>query len=507
VKTTTDSRLRNSGIFFCLLVAAAALRFHGLDRLSLWADELWVVIGSAQDTLSAMFDWIYYRDNHPPGYYLLLRYDQQWFGNSDFAIRFPSAVAGTLLVAATWRFGKKHLTPHAGLLAAILVMASYPAIYYSQEARPNIFTALFALLCLHAFCDALFAGEVTLATCAVFWINALLAAYFHYAGLVFCCCLGLCGLLVLALRRDRATLICLFTLFMPAAVLYLPWFTGILHHLVATPVTAWQRPPTLQTLWTTFCFLTGPDDVRIAFYVLALTASLALLTRKQSPHRTILATLLAMIVLPVAVFFIKSLFSQDAYNHRHFLFAIPLMALLAGQALDSGVNLLDERRRRAAGMTLAVVILAVQLLENDIRALYTANHFKQEYREAAQVVANDHTFLTREHTLIVTNVFLFDHYLKRFLSPPRSSDFIYGRDQKIESLDALVDAHRIAEFYYLETPLIPAATQMVPDEDASLMRRYHVACRTRFARAQAWRFTVRDTGSHYDATNAPDCRP
>ncbi len=127
-----------SPLAFGLLLAvvlslAAGLRFYRLDAQSFWNDEgnsariaerspVLIVEGAAGDI-------------HPPGYYLLLHAWRGLFGQSEFALRSLSVVAGLVLVGFTALLGRWLFGPAAGLTAAALSALSPFAIYYSQEAR------------------------------------------------------------------------------------------------------------------------------------------------------------------------------------------------------------------------------------------------------------------------------------------------------------------------------------------------------------------------------------
>lgn len=507
------------GIFLLILLVAILSRFYGLDRLSLWADELWAVVASVSGSLSDMVMAVYYHDNHPPGHYLLLRYTQFFIGETDFAIRLPSALAGVALVAATYLSGRTSLSTTAALIASALVAGSYQAIYYSQEARPNIFVALLALLAFHYFRLVMLDGDRRFKNYCWFWVSASVCSYFHYAGLVFCGCLGLVALVVFVLRRKKTELLAIFKLFVPPLLLYLPWLFGTLQHLLATPVTSWQRPPDINTLKTTFNFLFGPDDLRITFYLLMLLASSVVVvgsavvfflnkkTRLASANEVIfIMYTLAMIVLPVAVFYFKSVWSQDAYNHRHFLYAIPLLALLAGLCFDLLARRFSARTQTILLLAALLLIVIYQALANYNRALYRANHFKQEFRETAQVLAGRLKYEKNDQILIVSNTVFFDHYLRRFTETKRKSDFVYETQQKLPELSRLIDAGHISEFYYLEAPIIPGANNMITAEDMALAKTYQPLCRTRFSRAQLFKFSVMTVGDNNDLFVLPDCR-
>jgi len=115
------------------VLLASFLRFYRLDAQSLWNDE-----GNsariAERTLNLILEGAA-GDIHPPGYYLLLHYWRALCGQSEFALRSLSVVAGLALVVFTYLLGRHLFGEASGLMAAFLGAISPFAIYYSQEAR------------------------------------------------------------------------------------------------------------------------------------------------------------------------------------------------------------------------------------------------------------------------------------------------------------------------------------------------------------------------------------
>ena len=116
-----------------ILLLAALLRFYRLDAQSFWNDE-----GNSARIAERTIDLILEGaegDIHPPGYYLLLHYWRALFGQSEFALRSLSVVAGLASVVFTYMLGRRLFGEWAGLIAAFLGTISPLGIYYSQEAR------------------------------------------------------------------------------------------------------------------------------------------------------------------------------------------------------------------------------------------------------------------------------------------------------------------------------------------------------------------------------------
>jgi uncharacterized membrane protein len=121
------------------LLLAVFLRFHLLESQSFWNDEgnsariaerspRLILEGAAGDV-------------HPPGYYLALAGWRALAGESEFALRAFSALAGVALVALVYRLGRAYFDPTAAAGAALFAAIHPALVYYSQEARMYSLTA------------------------------------------------------------------------------------------------------------------------------------------------------------------------------------------------------------------------------------------------------------------------------------------------------------------------------------------------------------------------------
>ena len=146
----TLRRWRAVGVVFL----AAVVRLVGLGTPSLWLDEAFSHLFA---TLPLPLAWeaMLVDAVHPPLYYLLLRPWLALAGESEFALRFPSAVAGVLTVALLYRVGRVWLGERAAFWAALLLALNPFHLWYSQEARMYALLALLSLAVLWAFVRAL----------------------------------------------------------------------------------------------------------------------------------------------------------------------------------------------------------------------------------------------------------------------------------------------------------------------------------------------------------------
>jgi len=100
----------------------------------------------AQKSLPDLVQWTA-QDIQPPFYYLLLWLTSRLFGQSEYALRLPSALANTLTMPVIYLLAKRLFrarAPQVGLVAALILATSPVMVYYSQESR------MYTLLVLEA---------------------------------------------------------------------------------------------------------------------------------------------------------------------------------------------------------------------------------------------------------------------------------------------------------------------------------------------------------------------
>jgi 4-amino-4-deoxy-L-arabinose transferase-like glycosyltransferase len=144
---------RLCGGVLAVTLIAAVLRFAGLDRQSLWVDEyIWTLTA----TFKSLANIIHQPDGYPPTMALLFRILIHAGLGSDWWLRFPSALAGTLSVPVLYAVARRVVSPVAALAAAALLAISPMAVWYSQEAgaySPAMLAGLLATLALLRLLD------------------------------------------------------------------------------------------------------------------------------------------------------------------------------------------------------------------------------------------------------------------------------------------------------------------------------------------------------------------
>ena len=203
-----------------IVLLAFVLRMFHLGFQQLWLDEaLSFHIAGLQTGLARVLGL----ESSPPLYYLLLRSWLPIAGTSEAAVRFPSAVAGTLGVLAIMWTGRQIFTAPAGLWAGAFSAVAPIHIYYSQEARTYTLLTLALALTYGLLWRAM--QRNTWAAWGLTSVSALAALYSHYLAIF-----GLAPVVLVlwawprdaetGLRSRRFIMACLL-----AIALYVPWLT------------------------------------------------------------------------------------------------------------------------------------------------------------------------------------------------------------------------------------------------------------------------------------------
>jgi hypothetical protein len=103
------------------------------DR-SLWLDEATTWYQS-QLPFTVMLDDLRSTDVHPPGHHALVWLSARAFGDSEFALRLPSLIAGAALIPMMFVAGRALFDRRTGIVAAALATVAPICVWYSEEAR------------------------------------------------------------------------------------------------------------------------------------------------------------------------------------------------------------------------------------------------------------------------------------------------------------------------------------------------------------------------------------
>jgi len=357
-----------------ILVLAALLRFHGLDRTGIWLDESYSWYQSGLP-FGAM-----YRESavspHPPLENFLAWPWVRVFGDSEVALRSLPAMLGTLNILLLYFTARLLWGPRTALAAMALLAFSAFHVWYSQEFRPYALLALAATAYMHSVFRMLLRKPAAL----VYNIAAGLTLLFsHVFGSFLFAGVSVYLLMEWLFRRDVAFD---FRRWLAAQALVMavfgPW-AAILLRNSATARIHWIPELGVYPFFSQLSsLLNGP----VAATMLCLLALYGLFhafgeyiggprpSAAASSQRMIWGLLLIWAGFPVAVTVVLSLAVTPLLINRYLILCLPAVCLLAA----SGLEYLSDRRLPYIG---AILVLALGL---SIEFLRMEQRDKHQYR-------------------------------------------------------------------------------------------------------------------------------
>jgi len=397
-------------LLLAILLLATFLRFYRLDTQSFWNDE-----GNSARIAERTLDLILEGaagDIHPPGYYLLLHYWRGLFGQSEFALRFPSLMCGVLAVPLTFKLGQRLLDRRAGLLAAFLLSISPFHVWFSQEARMYAQATLLSLLSVYFFVDLVdwksgrLGGEANPSkpthqfTGLQFVIVTVLGLYTHfYAALI----VAFENVAFVArwawdrLMKPQSGRLDLRTwLLIQAciAALFLPFVPFTAARYVAD-ATYWEGTLKLATIVkkTLAAFSAGctmeRENARLAALGFSALAALGVLASLRDRGRARAAALLSLhLAVPTLVLFAIT-HNRPKFAPRYLLPILPAFYLL----IAAGLSAVGDRRRAGIPRWLAIAGLLLSLaFVSGVSARSLANYYfdnryaRPDFRAVAEYI-------------------------------------------------------------------------------------------------------------------------
>jgi len=378
-------------------VVGLALRLYGLGSESLWWDEVYAISTMAHPGPLEIVE-LSSTDNNPPLFYLIVHYWILLAGDSAFAVRLPSAIAGTLAVPVMYAIGRQLFDRSAGLLGALILALSAYHVRYAQEARSYGLMVLLTLLSFYFFVRLVKEGRSRYATVGYVACSALLM-YAHFYAVFFVAA----QVLYLLVSREN-----LWGWILPGgalALLYVPWVV-LLAVNVLSPAGAWQGgtiwipEPTVADIARIFQAYAGSLPLAIALTLLA-GCGLFRTLRGDGPTAYLL---LAWLLVPIVVPFIASHLYRPMLADRYTIAAAPAFYLLVTQGMTGFKSFAFEKRRYAQAL---LVVLVAALSVSSIVGYFGAVT-KQPWRELAGYV--DTHGRAGDLVLLYGGALAFDHY-------------------------------------------------------------------------------------------------
>lgn len=379
-----------------LILLAYALRLLNLDAFSFWTDEGLTPLRSGYPLSEILSNRIIIqdgvtKDTHPPLYYLIIHFTQQLFGDSDFAYRYPSLLAGVLLVPLLFQFGRRLQSITAGLIAALFTAVSPLQIYYGNEARMYAIFVLLAAGASYVLWRALSGADLR-RSMLLYVVLAALALYTHYTAVFLIAVQALFWLWLLWREGYKRLIVILGILALFLAIPVIP-FT-VPRMLGGAEANYYYVQPTVMLLDVLRFFSLGLTvDFKETLVSIVLVTSLILSLVGLWSAGTWLKRLFLLGYLLAVVFGLMagSLVKPMYQGVRHIMAGSPAFILLLAMGAD---YLLQSRqqfgeRRRIVTRMVGIILMLAPLLGS----FYALNNFyndpafaKDDFRSMIQYI-------------------------------------------------------------------------------------------------------------------------
>lgn len=442
-----------------LALLTLLLRLYRLDAQSLWLDEgsSWQIIQQGWGPLLlSLFD----PNEAYPLYHVLLKAWIALVGDSAWALRFPSALAGAGAVAAIYWAGLElqRISPPASPLrafptmptgAAVLLLISPFAIWYGQEAKVYSLLLLMSALLLWSLLRAM--RQQTRRAWLLYGLIALAMLFVHRLAVLLL--VASYGALLLSpssfTRHTSRPVVVLRWLLFVALSGAVVWVMILGLGAETTATGGHMRPGPLRAVWLTFvrfCINRGPGEVPWWWLLPWLTlAGWGLVAAVRDIRKPAARVLLCFLLLPLMLF-LAQLSVTRFYEARYLMLIYPAWLLLLAYppgALNHSPN--PEPRtpnpfslrplrflwfNNWSGLSRgfligAVCAVSVAALFQPRVGLFSGDPVKEQFREAMEVL----TQRIHPDDIVVLHPFylrpLYTYYMHRLTPDPPPEPVVF----------------------------------------------------------------------------------
>lgn len=406
---------KNALILLAILLVAFTLRIYQLGSESLWLDEglsiLWARLSPVQ-----LIQGISNIELQPPLYYLVLHFWINFFGDSEFSVRFLSLIFGVLAVFMIYKVGRLIFDEKTGLLGALLLAVSTFHIYFSQETRMYSLLVFLALASMYCFLKLL--KEKNPVYSVGYVLSTIFLIYTQYSVFPIIIVQNIFFFTIfLSSKRDsRPSLKKWLLLQLIVVFLYAPWFGALAKQLGGvfrpdTPndpsITLLSPPkftiPLIIRFFTQYC---GTRVLASIFFTLSFFSLVSF--KKRRPHIDLAHLdkyyfLALWLFSPILLGFIPKI-TSILYYAKYLIANSPPLFLLAAKGLDN---------IRLKYLRYGVLVLLIALSLVNVREIYTKIN-KEPWERAVSYIEKN---AQPGDLLIFTPPYfqetVFDYYSKR----------------------------------------------------------------------------------------------
>lgn len=387
--------LRIMGISVLILLVFGII-LSELLAYSFWIDEgytAWIIHDemrepdSIRETVRFVRDSLlntvnYVRsDVHPPLYYLLLDVWTLLIGNSEFALRLPSAILATLSLAAIYALGRQLFNIKTGIIALILLGTSGFYLYYAREAR--MYSLYLTLATLSTWAYILWWHKPTMRRGLLYSIISGLLLYTHYASFTIIVAHLVHSILTVRIWSRKSALWQLFIPFGFTILFFAPWIPFAIRQFEIN--TGFSAPGAIVSDWGTMAAIwLKLNSGYWGIFALAFILSRALFSAPRKFSEVFLLLLWGL--MPVIVLFILNAQGLSVLQLRYLIPIMGAWSLLIAYLLSHMSILLLKNPRLGHLLT---IFFTAWIAYTQLATYHIHWGAKPDWRTAASLASDE----------------------------------------------------------------------------------------------------------------------
>ncbi len=421
-----------------LIFLALGLRTYHLDFQSLWRDEIDAIrfsdeVGNilvSENSLAQLRNLLTRPEHNGPLYYVLLKIWRGLTGDSEFALRYFSALGGVLMVVLTAQVARRlGFTKLEALMTSAFIATSPYLIWYSQEAKMYTWLPCLILSGMISFKVALTTGR------KVWWVVFVAATslsfYVHILAPLMLAVYGLWSVIQWSdLKLQwRGWLIAMTFLTLPYVPLLI-WQANLVKTIILEGYDSGHPfySLTQQTQILLHLYSSGVLRSDYSFYAMITALFLTLLGLYLAPFwpkpapRQPWLQVACWLIVPALLIYLISL-RVPIFEDRYVIYLAPAYYIL----MASGVRVLLQRSRWLGG----AILMTILLFNLWMMWGQTSVPIKTDFRSAANFVA-EHTEGGSPH-VIFQMPYLQHTFAYYFPEPHQVIEGIWTNDNRDET--------------------------------------------------------------------------
>ncbi len=250
---------KNRNIIHILIITIIALflRFFMLGSQSLWMDEATIYLQTKADSVFVVYSKVFGQEGHiGPLFHILNYLFSRLFGYSEWALRMPSAIYGTISVVLVYKIAEALKNHRIALFSSVLMAFSPVHVWYSQEARMYSLWIMLILFTVLLFIKMLRVKKLWL--WILFTVFASLSIWTFFNSVFIFFALGL--YLLIFIKRYKRELcyycVCMFIVFASYFPGFMPWLTKG-HVAIMTTIGSSRTTTIFDFLYAFYVFNVG----------------------------------------------------------------------------------------------------------------------------------------------------------------------------------------------------------------------------------------------------------